>query len=95
MQIFLGAVPTEPGTWVTASNLVGVLSVLVPPLLPGTARPKPSDLMTNGEFTLEGALATAGVVTTDPGSLEDYLNANLTWQVQKVQPFFSLLSLSS
>lgn len=86
VTIFIGAPPADPSMWPTAPNLVGTLPVFVPRIIVGTARLKPSGLTTNGEFLLDGALEKAGVVDRGATAVEEYLHANLTWQVQQVWP---------
>jgi len=86
VKVFLGVPPADTSMWPTAPNLVGTLPVFVPRLILGTARLKPSGLTANGEFLLDSALDKAGVVDRGATAIEEYLHANLTWQVQQVWP---------
>ena len=82
--LFLGSPPADIKDWYTASNLVAVMPVFVPPQVPGTRRPTPNELTTNSEYLLDDALDKAGMYDRSAEILEPYLHEKLTWRILKV-----------
>lgn len=83
--LFLDEPPADTKDWYTASNLAGMMPVFVPPQVPGTKRPSPSELRTNSEYLLDNALDAAGMHDRSAEVLEPYLHEKLTWRVLKVR----------
>jgi tyrosinase len=103
VKVFLGEPTGDPETWITAGNLVGVLTNFVPKAVAGagvggTSKPiyvggqelpaEVSDMVTHAEFVLDDNLVRKGLVYADADKVASAIQSELVWKVNLV----SLLS---